>query len=119
MPVTGGLNIIKQNLGNDRLDTFIYALSLYYDGNDSFIMSKNYRIENLRILKDYLDSYKVTDENGIIDSKASLYNYCNYIYHMDKELVDAMCCLGKRMINTPEDVNEYLNLVKEYWDSKS
>ena len=36
MPVNGGMNILKQSLGCDRLDTFVFTLSMYYSGADVF-----------------------------------------------------------------------------------
>ena len=33
MPQTGGLNNIKNAIGNDRFDTFARLLSIYYDGD--------------------------------------------------------------------------------------
>ena len=32
LPKTGGLNNIKQSLGNDRFDTFAYFMNQYYEG---------------------------------------------------------------------------------------
>lgn len=119
MPVKGALNNIKRNLGNDRLDTFLLALKLYYEeGITSLILSapggpKMPCITNKNNLKNFLDSFK--DEK---DKSQSIYKYCEQIYHIDSKLVDDLCLSGKKPIDTPERVLEYIELVCKFWEKK-
>lgn len=120
MPVTGALNNIKQYLGNDRLDTFLLALKLYYEeGTTSFILSAPGRanmpvIANKNNLKNFLDSFK--DEE---DKLQSIYKYCEQIYHIDSKLVNDLCLSGKKPIDTPERVLEYIELACRFWEQKN
>lgn len=60
MPKTGGLNIIKKSLGNDRFDTFAYFINQYYEGFKTPIInagSLTMGIGNRLILEKFLDSY--------------------------------------------------------------
>lgn len=119
-PKTGALNSIKNSLGNDRLDTFIFALKLYYEEEiESFILSaggmKPPFIANRNELKEYLDSFRNNE-----DKKQSIYNYCSKMYHIhDTSLVDDLCSSGKKSIDTPERVKEYLDLAMLVWKKKS
>ncbi len=112
MPVSGGLNNFKESIGFDRIDTFLYALNLYYeDKTDSFIL--NYGQINpanstlKRILKDYLDSF------------GGIYNYCSKIYHIDdKKFIDELCDNGKKAILTASDIDKYIELATKFWQKK-
>lgn len=112
LPKTGALNNIKKQLGNERLDTFLFALELYYEkGITSFILSgagglNPPFIVNRNELIEFLDSFK------------SINDYCKQIYHIDKELVKNLCSSGSKPIDTPERVEEYLNLATKFWEQK-
>ncbi|WP_106063124.1 hypothetical protein [Clostridium liquoris] len=111
-PVTGGLNNIKKSLGNDRLDTFLCALNLYFEGEyTSFILSgaggpNPPFIKNRNKLKEFLDNFNDID------------NYCNQIYHIDRDLVHDLCSSGAKPIDTAERVEEYLDLADKFWQQK-
>ena len=112
MPVSGGMNNFKESIGFDRIDTFLYALNLYYeDKADSFIL--NYGQINpanstlKKNLKDYLDSFR------------DIYSYCSKIYHIDdKKFIDELCDNGKKAILTANDIDKYLELATKFWQKK-
>lgn len=113
LPVTGGLNNIKKSLGNDRLDTFLFILKLYYDkGYSSLILSasagsKPPFIKNRNMLKEFLDSF------------GNIYNYCEKMYHInDKEFVNTLCESGSKPIDTAERVKDYLGFADRVWFNK-
>lgn len=113
LPVPGGLNNIKKALGNDRLDTFLFTLKLYYDEEyTSLILSASAGssppfIKNRNALKEFLDSF------------GSIYNYCEKMYHInDKDVVNTLCESGSKPIDTAERVKYYLELATQFWGNK-
>ena len=120
LPITGALNNIKKALGNDRLDTFLFALKLYYEKEiTSFVLSgaggpNPPYIGNRNKLREFLDSFNCGSNNS-----ESIYNYCKKMYHIEKELVDDLCSSGLKTIDTPERVDEYLKLATRFWAQKN
>lgn len=120
LPRTGALNNIKKSLGNDRLDTILFALKLYYEkGITSFILSSSCGpnppyIANRNKLKEFLDSFNCGSNNS-----ESIYSYCNQIYHIDENLVNDLCLSGSKPIDTPERVEDYLDLATRFWAQKN
>lgn len=110
MPQTGNLQCAKKGIGNDRLDTFIWALSSYYDGETSLLF--NYATyQNTKDLKDYLQLF-------FTDNNKSIYKYCLQIYGMSQQLVDEFIESGKLAINSPERVIQYMKLAYRFWRQK-
>lgn len=105
MPQTGALNIAKKQIGNDRLDTFIWALEQYYSSNVNLLMNAS-TYQNAKYLKEYLEQF-----DGIED-------YCSQIYHINSSLVEDMVESGKKAIDSPERVIEYMNLAYRFWTQK-
>lgn len=64
MPQTGNLQSVKKGIGNDRLDTFIWALDSYYKGETSLLFNYS-SFENTSYLKDYLDLFKIDGSEAI------------------------------------------------------
>lgn len=113
LPVPGGLNNIKKSLGNDRLDTFLFTLKLYYDEEyTSLILSASAGmnppfIKNRNMLKEFLDSF------------GDIYTYCKKMYHInDKNFVNTLCESGSKPIDTAERVKCYLELATQFWSNK-
>lgn len=109
MPQTGGLNNIKQSIGNDRFDTFIWLMNQYYTGLEVLILnagSKNMHIENRKRLKKFLDSYD------------DVYDYCKDIYGIDTGYVNKLIKHGKKPIISPTDYYEYIELALEFWEKR-
>lgn len=105
IPRTGNLQSVKQGIGNDRLDTFIWALDEYYNGNSNLLLNHS-SFENIKLLQSYLNMF------GNID------NYCNAIYHINDSLVHEMITLGKQTIDSPEKVIRLMDLAIEFWHQK-
>lgn len=57
MPQTGNLQITKKGIGNDRVDTFIWALDSYYNDETSLLFN-NSSFNNTSYLKEYLDLFR-------------------------------------------------------------
>ena len=112
MPRTAGLNNIKQNWGNDRIDTFIYMLDLYYKGNRSIILDAGRRTRGII-------SYKARNQLALyLDSFSDIYDYCEKIYHIDKVLVDIMLQTGGMGLECAEMVDIYVSIANAFWNQK-
>ncbi|MGN1457477.1 MAG: hypothetical protein ACI4XP_05940 [Acutalibacteraceae bacterium] len=103
---SGNLQAVKQGIGNDRIDTFIWALDEYYNGNSCLLFNHS-AYGTLDYLKDYLGLFE------------NVYDYCKVIYHINESLVDEMIESGKRAIDSPERIIEFMNLVIRFWRQKS
>lgn len=105
MPQCGNLQSVKQGIGNDRMDTFIWALSEYYNKNSNLLFNHS-SYENLQVLKAYLSSF-----HGV-------YHYCTVVYHIDESLVKGMVESGKLAIDSPKRVMRFMNLAIRFWKQK-
>ena len=106
MPKTGGLNIIKKSLGNDRFDTFAYFINQYYEGFKTPIInsgSLTMGIGNRLILEKFLDSYKTAGE------------FFEDIYGFDETFVNELIESGKSLITNKEEYCAYIKLAHKYW----
>lgn len=107
MPKTGGLNIIKKSLGNDRFDTFTYFINQYYEGFKTPIInagSLTMGIGNRLFLEEFLDSYKTAGE------------FFEDIYGIDETFVSELIESGKSPIKNIEDYCNYMKLACKYWE---
>ena len=105
MPQTGNFQGVKKHIGNDRLDTFVWALNEYYLRNNYLLFNFS-SFDNLPIIKQYLDIF-----GGVND-------YCKSIYFIEEKLVTDLIVSGKKPIDSPERVIEYMNLAEEFWKQK-
>ncbi len=105
MPQTGNLQSAKKGLGNDRIDTFIWALDLYYT-KGIFLLSNYSSIENYNSLKEFIDVF-----DGVED-------YCKVIYGIDSDLVECLKISGKLPIDSPERTIKYMNLALRFWNQR-
>ena len=106
MPKTGGLNIIKKSLGNDRFDTFAYFINQYYEGFKTPIInagSLTMGIGNRLFLEEFLDSYKTAGE------------FFEDIYGIDETFVNELIESGKSLITNKEEYCAYIKLAHKYW----
>lgn len=110
MPQTGNLQGTKKGIGNDRIDTFIWALNSYYDGETSLLFN-NATYQNTQDLKAYLNIFKNKDCDPI-------YKYCSQIYGIYEGLVDELIESGKMAIDSPERVIGYMKLAYQFWNQK-
>ena len=106
LPKTGGLNNIKQSLGNDRFDTFAYFMNQYYEGIKVPIINAgapNMCIENRLELQNFLDSYNCASD------------FFADIYGVDETLVNELIESGKSLITNKEEYCAYIKLAHKYW----
>ena len=106
MPKTGGLNIIKKSLGNDRFDTFAYFINQYYEGFKTPIInagSLTMGIGNRLFLEKFLDSYKTAGE------------FFEDIYGIDETFVSELIESGKSLITNKKEYCDYIKLAHKYW----
>lgn len=109
LPKTGGLNNIKQSLGNDRFDTFTYFINQYYEGIKVTIINAgtpNMCIENRLELQDFLDSYNTAGE------------FFADIYGIDETFVRELIESGKSLITNKKEYCDYIKLACKYWKSR-
>lgn len=109
LPKTGGLNNIKQSLGNDRFDTFVYFMNQYYEGVKVPIInsgSTNMGIGNRLILEQFLDGYNCASE------------FFADIYGIDETFVSELIELGKSLITNKKEYCDYIKLACKYWKSR-
>lgn len=109
LPQTGGLNNIKQSLGNDRFDTFAYFMNQYYEGIKVPIINAgapSMCIENRLELQDFLDSYNCASE------------FFADIYGIDESFVNELIESGKYLIMNKKEYCAYIKLACKYWKSR-
>jgi hypothetical protein len=116
MPKTGGLNNVKQNISNDRFDSFLWILSLGLSGQDAAILGLggNMCVGNRQILKAFLERFD-----------GDIVNYCKAFYPLNIEnddeyrrYIENLIEQGKRAIITPVDVHRYLNSACKFWKDR-
>ncbi len=103
MPMTGSLQLIKQNCDNDRFDVFIYTLNKYYTTG----ILDHARKRNKEALETYLELFD------------DIYDYCYKIYMINsKEFVNKIILQGQEPINCAARVVEYMELAEKFWNIK-
>jgi len=114
MPQTGNLQLVKSGLGNDRFDTFIWALNSYYEGETSLLFNKA-SFQNTEILKSFFEAFKTDNED--IDT---IQEYCSKIYGIPiySQMIDELILSGKEAIDSPERVITYMQLAYKFWQFK-
>ena len=105
MPQTGCLQLVKKNVGNDRLDVFVWCLNEYYTQSSNIIFNFC-SFENIESLKSYLDIFNNINE------------YCEAVYHINKTLTDELVVSGSKALDSAERVMEYLDLAYEFCEQK-
>lgn len=112
MPVLGGMNNKKGSL-RDRFDKFIYHVDKYYKTKDiEFLIwfgniKEENKIKYKKILEAFLDMF--------IDAK----DYCEKMYLIDGDLVEALIQNGKYTIENKMDTRkEYCELAIKYWKQR-
>lgn len=106
----GKLQIAKNSIGDDRGDTFIWALNSYFLGSAEIILNSA-TPEWASVLRAFLDSFK----HHVYPSE-SIYKYCEEFYNIsNRKLIDHLINSGSRAIDTPERVCEYIDLAQEFW----
>lgn len=112
LPKAGGMNIAKRNLGNDRFDTYIYALSKYYVGEDALIL-------NTGALRRKISMCKELDNLLQGPGFETVYNFFAQIYGFsDPLLVNSMIKSGSKAIMTEKNLGNYLKLAVVFWNKR-
>ncbi len=111
LPVQGQLNNIKKGIGDDRIDTFIWALNLYYTGYGKVLLinNGNYKRSNMsnRLnIVDFLNEFK------------DVYHFCSVIYSISKKMVDRMINSGANPITILPDLESYVLLTIDFWKER-
>lgn len=114
MPQTGSLQLVKSGLGNDRFDTYIWALNSYYEGETSLLFNRA-SFQNTAVLKSFFEKFKSDNED--VDS---IHIYCEKIYGIPihSQIVDELILSGKEAIDSPERVIAYMQLAYKFWQHK-
>lgn len=112
MPVLGGMNN-KKGSRRDRFDKFIYYVNKYYDTKDIefLIWFGNIKEENKIKYKKMLEAFL----GMFIDAK----DYCEKMYLIDGDLVEALILNGKNTIEYKMDTRKkYCELAIKYWKQR-
>lgn len=110
MPSRGGLNAAKQNIGNDRFDTFIWALYLYYKKDIKVLILNNSACtaSSMNELKKFLDDFN------------SLEDYFEKIYGIyNDELIKELVVSGAKPLDSIKRIREYIELAYRYWKERN
>lgn len=106
MPQTGCLQLVKEGLGNDRIDTYIWGIDEYYKHRSDLLFNRA-SYDNTEALKSFLSLFD------------DVYEYCDAMYHINESLVDDMIESGKTAIDGPEKMINFMNLTIRFWGQKS
>lgn len=141
MPVQGNMNSSKANL--DRTDRLLFAIQKFYENkknysNDLVEEYKN-NTKNVKDIKEEISNlqekgYKIMRSRWNSENEIWLYdflckignveNYAKIFYHLDsdnpidKMLLETMLESGKHLVESAEDVENYMDLAIEYWNSQ-
>ena len=111
-PSTGKMQQAKQGIGNDRGDTFIWALNQYYVNNVGILLNHSTQ-ENIELLIDFLDLFKVDG------AQKSIYKYCKEFYQIeDGKFIDKLLESGGKAIKSAEEAKNYIDLALEFWEKR-
>ncbi len=113
IPQTGNVQSFKQGIGNDRLDTYIWALNAYYQNKNCLIFNHS-SYDNMSVLKAYYDSFK-----GTYYDYPNIYDYCDKIYKINETLADDLIESGKKAIDSPVRIMEFMKLTMHFWNQKA
>ena len=105
MPQTGGMNLLKKGIGNDRLDVWVWCINKYYL-QESNLLYNFCSYEHMECLKAYLQCFD------------NVYDYCAVIYKIDEKLTHDLIVSGSKSIDSAERVLEYISLAERFWEQK-
>lgn len=105
----GNLQQAKKGIGNDRGDTFIWALDEYYNRKSEMILNHGLGQlgDNLRKFLDYF---------------GNVYKYCEVFYNIkdkDNHLISDLKNFGQVALNSVENVEKYIDLALEFWKERA
>ncbi len=111
LPVQGQLNNIKKGIGDDRMDTFIWALNMYYSGESKalFLNNGNYKQSNMPTRLNVA---------AFLDNFEDVYHFCKIIYGISGKIVDRMINSGSQALITLPDLENYVHLAVDFWKER-
>ena len=104
LPTIGNLQGAKEKLGNDRLDTFIWALSMYYDGKEALILNNS-----------SCSSNNMFELKRILDEFGSLEEFCWQVYGISGDIINKHIDSGSKALNTYDNMIQFFESVIQYW----
>ncbi|MCD7725072.1 MAG: hypothetical protein LUI12_05905 [Clostridiales bacterium] len=110
IPKTGNMQLAKQGIGNDRLDTFLWAVNEYFDNDIEIIF--NHSSVNGKLLKAYLNIFKY-EETPINEFCSTL-----YCFNTNTGLVDELIEFGTVALDSPTNVMKYMTFAYRMWRLK-
>lgn len=118
MPANGGMQIVKGRDSFDRLGPLLNILSDFFIENE-----KQDKLDTHEVLSGISKNYKES-RNSLMDflqKIGNLKNYCNRFYHLNLDKKDDILLFesilkSNRLINTCEDVVNYIDLAVQYWE---
>lgn len=112
IPKQGNLQNAKQGIGNDRGDTFIWALDEYFENGVEILLNHG-TYENKKILKSFLETIRKPGKHE------STYNYCKLFFNItDKRLIDDLIELGSKTIDSELRARRYIDLALKFWEKR-
>ena len=104
LPTHGALQLVKQSIGRDRLDTFIWCIDKHYKGES--LLFNHCAPAYIDELKSFLELFNTAEE------------YCKCIYHIDEKLTKQLILSGGQPIDSIERIQEYIILANKFWHQK-
>ena len=136
IPVTGAMNNLKGKINMtqkglsynfsktgsfDRGDTFVYALSLYFDGREKIrknpamdlgeagdflshsVLKESLQSNNYLILYDFLNCFETVEK------------YCSFFYGISGKETKRVIEQGKKIIKSATDIKKYIEFCESVW----
>ena len=121
MPITGGMNNAKDKSGQayDRIDCFLYGMNEMYkiafETRKTLEKSQKDKYAIIWNTKQKSFLSKFLQTIGSVEKYAKIFYHLDGSRPLDKILLYAMIGFGSHEIETPEDVDYYMNMAILYW----
>jgi hypothetical protein len=104
----GSMQSLKGTISNDRFDLYLFLVDEYLRGHNELIFG-HCAYKYMNYMKNF---FALFNQN--------VYEFCKQIYFIyDENLVYDLINSGKKMMDSPERVMEYMNLAIRYWREKA
>lgn len=104
LPSTGSLQLVKQAVGRDRFDTFLWCINEHYNGNS--------------LLFNHCAAAFIPKLESFLNLFTNVYEFCYCIYNLDcddDKLIDSLVTSGGLPINNSQRVLEFVTLANKFW----
>lgn len=113
IPKQGNLQNAKQGIGNDRGDTFIWALDEYFENNVEILLNFA-TYEHKKILINYLETLRLPGKHQ------SVYHYCELFFNItDTRFINELIVFGSKTIDSEFRARKYIDLALNFWKKRS